>query len=388
MLFVSVLLVNVIGNNSLGATNNIINNSAAGVNPVITWNHLISQLGVEEKLPTTTLIRAYALVHAAIYDSLLSHEMQEYDVNKVDEIASIASAASTVMTYLFPNANSSINQLQNSYTPMGLSANNSTSFAKSVRLGHDKGQRIVLFAQHDELANEFHGHVPKGPCTWTGINPLTPMAGYWKTYILKSGAEIQPPPPYSCGSKEDKSNMQGVLKVSNNRTSQQIAAAHHWGDTPVSTTWNNILADYIKRNNIGLFDSARAFAYLNVAMHDSIISTWYTKYTYWTARPFQRIANFTTVIPTPNHPSYTSGASAISAAASDVLSDLFSKGAFYFTSQAVQASLSRLWAGIHSKESIDSGFNVGRQIGKRIVEDMHAGFHPLVCCANSTYLIR
>ena len=80
---------------------------------------------------------------------------------------------------------------------------------------------------------------------------------------------------------------------------QQIAAAHHWGDTPVATTWNNMLVEYIKRNNIGLFDSARAFVYLNVAMHDSVISTWYTKYTYWTARPFQRITNFTTVIPTP-----------------------------------------------------------------------------------------
>lgn len=242
--------------------------------------------------------------------------MQKYNVNNLDEIASIASAASTVMTYLFPNATSSIIQLQNSYTPMGLSANNST-FVKSVRLGHDIGQRIVMSAQHDELANEYHVHLPKGPCTWTGINPVTPMAGYWMTYILKSGAEIQ-----------------------------------------------------------------------HVAMHDSVISTWYTKYTYWTARPFQRIANFTTVIPTPNHPSYTSGASAISAAASDVLSDLFPRGAFYFTSQALQASMSRLWAGIHSKESIDNGFNVGRQIGRRIVEDMHAGFHPLICCANSTQLIR
>jgi len=67
MLIISVLLVNV-GNNSLGATSNVINNSMAGTNPVITWNHLISQIGIEEKLPTTTLIRAYALVHAAIYD--------------------------------------------------------------------------------------------------------------------------------------------------------------------------------------------------------------------------------------------------------------------------------------------------------------------------------
>ena len=61
MLFISVLLVNVIGNNSLGATTNVINNSVAGANPVITWNHLISQIGMEEKLPTTTLIRAYSL---------------------------------------------------------------------------------------------------------------------------------------------------------------------------------------------------------------------------------------------------------------------------------------------------------------------------------------
>ena len=181
------MLINIIGNNSLGATNNIINNSAGDANPVIIWNHLISQLGMKEKLPTTTLTRAYALVHAAIYDSLLSNQIQKYNVNNVDEIASIASAASTVMTYLFPNATSSIIQLQNSYTPMGLSANNST-FVKSVMLGDDIGQRIVMAAQHDELANEFH--MPKGPCTWKGINPVTPMAGYWKTYILKSGAAI------------------------------------------------------------------------------------------------------------------------------------------------------------------------------------------------------
>ena len=95
MLFISLLFVNVIGNNSLGATSNAINNSVADANPVITWNRLISQIGMEAKLPTT-LIRAYALVHAAIYDSLLSNRMQKYNVNNVDEIATIASAASAL----------------------------------------------------------------------------------------------------------------------------------------------------------------------------------------------------------------------------------------------------------------------------------------------------
>ena len=90
-----------------------------------------------------------------------------------------------------------------------------------------------MSAQHDGSDIKFQGHLPKGPCTWKGINPVNPMAGYWKTYILKSGAEIQPPPPAACGSKEDMSNLQSVLNASNNRTSQQIAAVHHWGDTPL-----------------------------------------------------------------------------------------------------------------------------------------------------------
>src|SRR5215467_8100648 len=92
-----------------------------------------------------------------------------------------------------------------------------------------------------------------------------------------------------------------------------------------------MLVEYIKRNNIGLFDSARAFAYLNAGMHDAAISTWYTKHNYWTARPFERIANLTTVIPTPNHPSYTSSHSTVSAAAS--IGDLFPKeGGILFSS--------------------------------------------------------
>jgi len=45
---------------------------------------------------------------------------------------------------------------------------------------------------------------------------------------------------------------------------------------------------FFKRIKARLFDSARAFAYLNVAMHDAAISTWQTKYNYWTARPFDR----------------------------------------------------------------------------------------------------
>jgi hypothetical protein len=90
-----------------------------------------------------------------------------------------------------------------------------------------------------------------------------------------------------------------------------------------------------------------ASAYLNVAIYDACIPTWYTKYTYWTARPVERIDNFTTVIPTPNFPGYTSGHSTMSVAASEVLSELFPDERENFHNKANEAKMSRLWAGIH-----------------------------------------
>ena len=128
-----------------------------------------------------------------------------------------------------------------------------------------------------------------------------------------------------------------------------------------------MLVEYIKRNNIGLFDSARAFAYLNAGMHDAAISTWYTKYNYWTARPFERIANLTTVIPTPNHPSYTSSHSTISAAASvHHLGDLFPKEGGYFNSQAVEASMSGLWGAAFSSRKMSI---MGLKLDNKLVKE-------------------
>jgi hypothetical protein len=240
------------------------------------------------------------------------------------------------------------------------------------------GQNIIKYAKSDGSNVRFTGSMPVGKCIWNGTNPVTPMAGYWKTYILRSGAEIQPPPPPTWGSNEDILNVQDILQSSHVRTPQQITAAHKWGDTLPPVIWNNILNQLINLNHLSIFDAAHASAYLNTAMYDAFVSTWYTTYTYWTARAFQRIANFTTVIPTPNFPGYTSGHSTISAAANKVLDDLFPNEQNYFDSLLVEASMSRFWAGIHFKEDIYNGMSVGSAIGEKIVNDMHKIPHPLV----------
>jgi hypothetical protein len=346
-------------------------------NPVVSWNQLATKLATQSKLPPTKLARAYSLLHVAMYDSILDARNTNNTI-PVSAISVIVGSASKVLSYLFLNDTADINKLKNMQLLLAKESKDNNATSKGVLLGDQVGQNIIKYAKNDGSNITFTGSIPVGKCIWNGTNPVTPMAGYWKTYILKSGAEIQPPPPAMCDSNEDKLNVRDIFQASHFRTQQQIAAAHSWGDILPPVIWNNILDQRINMHHLNIFDAARTSAYLNIAMYDAFVSTWYTKYTYWTARPFQRIANFTTVIPTPNFPGYTSGHSTISAAAIKVLNEVFPNEQNYFNNLLTEASMSRFWAGIHFKEDIDNGMIVGSAIGGKIVNDMHKIPHPLV----------
>ena len=153
---------------------------------------------------------------------------------------------------------------------------------------------------------------------------------------------------------------------------------HYWGDKPPPVIWNKILNEQIQKYNVSIFDAARASVYLNVGMYDGFVSCWYAKYSYWTARPFQRISNITTEIPTPNFPGYPSGHSVISTVASRVLGEIFPTERDYLHNQAIEAGLSRLWAGIHFKQDIINGIDEGNNIADKVVEDMHKPLHTFI----------
>jgi hypothetical protein len=351
---------------------NAISVNALPNNPIVSWNQLITKLSTKEKFPPTKLARAYSLVNVAIYDALLL--VGNNKNSDMSPVAVAASAASGVLSYLFPNDLDLISKLKFSLIPR----QEQNVVNKSIELGSAVGLQVVNYAKNDGSELVFSGPIPSGQCIWNGVHPVTAMAAYWKTYILKSGAEIQPPAPAACGSKEDIANIKQVTEVSHKLTSDQIAKVHYWGDKLPPAIWNNILNEYIKMKNLDIFNAARASAYLNVAIYDSCISTWYTKYSYWTARPFQRINNFLTVIPTPNFPGYTSGHSTMSAAAASVMAELFPNEKGFFYEKANEAKISRLWAGIHFNQDNEMGAKVGLQIGQKVVEDMRSKPHQFI----------
>lgn len=360
-------------------TTNVISASANTPNPVITWNQFTTTLGLQHNVPAPYLARDYALVHVAMYDALLQTINQNN--GNPSQAAIVAGATSEVLTHLFPDSAAEISTVEASQIA-SIQGYDDGQIISGSSIGHHVGKKVVAYAKTDGSDAVWDGIIPTGDCKWTGVNPIGPMFGLQKTFILTSGAEFQPELPYACGSLEDLADIQMVIEAHNNLTPEQIAIAHKWADLPPPTIWNNMLNDRISSKNLGIFDAARASAYLNVGMYDAFVSCWYTKMgnpdTYWTARPFQRIPDFTSVIPTPNFPSYTSGHSTISSAASLIMGQLFPDEASFFIAQAQEAAISRLWGGIHFPQDNDNGFAVGAQIGNKVVNDMQGPPHPFV----------
>ena len=91
----------------------------------------------------------------------------------------------------------------------------------------------------------------------------------------------------------------------------------------------------------------------NIACHDA-------KYTYWAPRPSQADAAIRPLIGVPNHPSYPSNHACDSGAAAAVLSQLFPAQRPTLEAMALEASESRIDAGLHYRFDSEAGLAIGR----------------------------
>ena len=176
----------------------------------------------------------------------------------------------------------------------------------------------------------------------------------------------RPGPPPSTSSAQMQQELVEVKSAVENLTRAQLAIAYKWADGVSTPTppghWNLIAHPYLLSANFSEVRTARAFALLNMAMHDAAVVTWDTKFAYYNPRPSQLDPSIRTVIGLPNFPSYISGHSTYSGAAAEVLSYLFPSGAASFRAQRDEAGISRLYGGIHYMSDI----NTGKQVGVRV----------------------
>ncbi len=234
----------------------------------------------------------------------------------------------------------------------------------------------------------------RGEIPWRSLEtpprpPMLPLFGRVKAWMMTPTDIVneRPPAPPSTSSELMARELAEVKDAVEHITREELATCYKWADGASTPTppghWNFIAAPYIKGAQFSEVRAARAFALLNMAMHDAAVGCWDAKFAYFNPRPSQLDPGIRTVVGLPNFPSYTSGHSTFSAAAAEVLSYLFPDGGAYFDAEKDEAALSRLFAGIHYRSDIEVGKDHGKRIGEYTVRfALHDGAdNPLAASA-------
>ncbi|HYO84643.1 MAG TPA: phosphatase PAP2 family protein [Bryobacteraceae bacterium] len=216
--------------------------------------------------------------------------------------------------------------------------------------------------------------VARGEIAWRSLEnpprpPMLPFFGRVMPWNMSSADIVaeRPGPPPPTSSPEMARDLAEVRDTVKNLTRRQLAIGYKWNDGASTPTppghWNFIAAPYIAEANWSEVRAARALALLNMAMHDAAVACWEAKFRYFNPRPSQLDPSIRTSIGLPNFPSYTSGHSTFSAAAAEVLSYLFPQGRARFEADRDEASVSRMYAGIHFRTDVEVGRAHGVRIG-------------------------
>ena len=294
----------------------------------------------------------------------------------------VAGAASTVLAHLYPDEAASIAVLA-----AQLGDVNSPSFARGVAIG---GQ-LVARADADGSGAVWTGSVPTGEGFWVATppafikSPLEPLAGTWRTWNLHEGSQFRPGPPPAFDGPRFNAEVGEVYAVSQALTAEQKRIADFWADGAGTVTppghWNRIALDLVRAPGWSTARTSLLFSALNTAQADAFIACWDAKYTYWTLRPVTAIRPrfdpaWSSSIVTPPFPSYVSGHSTTSGAASTVLAAFFPQRARELMAMADEAAVSRLYGGIHFRSDNDAGLELGRRVGTVAVQAYRSQGQP------------
>ena len=197
--------------------------------------------------------------------------------------------------------------------------------------------------------------------------PMLPFYGNVRTWLVADLAAIRPPAPPSTSSESVKTQLAELKGYTENPDRAKVATVHFWADGVGTHAppghWNALAEDLIKKANMSEVRTARNLALLNMSMMDAAVSCWNTKTYYFYPRPSQLDPTIKTLTGLPNFPAYTSGHSTFSGAAATILGHIFPAHKAHLTEQAEEASLSRMYGGIHYRMDCVEGIKTGNLIG-------------------------
>lgn len=382
---------------------------------VLDWNEALLDAIRADRTPPPRAARAMAIVHIATYDAVNSVIRGNTPYRFFDPAAAAssaeaaaASAAHQALVALFP-ARASVFDAALAATLADIP--DGPGETEGVMLGRRSAASMLAsrrFDGSDETLSYPGGRQPgqwrpTPPDSNTAVLPQWPFVTPFAMAQLDQFRPAGPPPLPDPAYAVDFDEVRRLGRVDSvERTAEQTAIARFWADGAGTSTppghWNQIARDVSRQRNTGLYENARTFALLNIALADAGISSWDTKYFYGVWRTITAIREADTdgnpattadpswspLLATPPFPSYTSGHSTFSAAAAEVLSSVFGPRTEFsttsedfpdvvrsfgsFAEAADEAGRSRIYGGIHfefdNRDGLAAGAAVGRYVAR------------------------
>jgi len=285
----------------------------------------------------------------------------------------VAGASVVVLSYLFPLQAQALEDMVTTQRGAGFGGAE-RAFVRGEAIGRAVGAEVVNRARTDGWATPFTGTIPVGAGFWTSnTSPATvaggPLPGV-RPWFLTSASQFRSAPPPAFGSPAFQAGLAEIRAISDTRTKAQDSIATYWaqgaGTPTTSGFWLQFATDHITQHAFSERRATHLYALLSATMFDAQVGCWDAKETYWFIRPWQADAGITVVaaVGKPNHPSYPSGHSCVSASAAAVLSRFFPEQRAHLDAMVIEAGLSRMYGGIHYRFDIEAGQLLGRSVAR------------------------
>jgi len=292
-----------------------------------------------------------------------------------------------------------------------------------IWMGKDNYKQTRTYPKYSVHTDQPGRWQPTPPAYMDGIEP------HWaeiRTLVMDSASQFRPkaPHPFSTDKnslfyKEAKETYdvgntmsEELLAIENARANtipEKSAIATFWDCNPYATVtqghmmfakkkntpdahWINIAKIALKKTKSDFETTVFSFTKTSIGIFESFISCWHEKYRTNVIRPETYInlyidEDWKPQLQTPPFPEYTSGHSVVSSCSSVILTSIFGDNFSYtddseipfglpkrnfksFKQAASEASISRLYGGIHYRAAIENGVVQGTNLGNYINKEI------------------
>ena len=391
---------------------------AQALETVIEWNRILQNTVASTPTPTVFFTRPYALTSVAMFDALNSIDrvytayfVQATASSSASREAAVAQAAHDVLIAAYPGQQATLD------AALATTLSQATGdVGEGIRVGAAVARACLEARRNDGwerqaspyLLPNLPGYYQVTPpqnaiVTLTHYPDVVPFAIASRSSFLVEAPPLMTSERYAADFNEVK-RLGSVNSTA--RTEEETSIARRWASVGTSTAvqivWNNVVRDLVRRFGLSGVDGARAFALLNVTMHDALLSSFNGKFVYGLWRPVTAVreaardSNSATepdldwlpLLATPPYPSYPGNMACVASSSARALALVFGRDDIPFTVT---------WTGIGGAADITRSFNGLRQLAdesarSRILGGIHYTFDTLssfgVCTPLAEYVVR